>query len=158
MNYVCYWGELDQACEIECPEIHSGSPNFIHNDIYGDVNYLFTPNDECNSSDLQPPATNYANQTFHIPGLDVTQNGYVDLFTYEPNTYIGYREYICQKLVSPILNNQTVSISFWVSLGDISTVATNLDIGFYNNLSTAVANPYPELNINLQHRLQLLGL
>ncbi len=147
------------ACQLICNpnlELYSGANN------QGPAN--FGGGNVCNWGvpNMSPPNPNfppnagtadYFNSNFTNTWLDLTGfpgsepahsgNGYGGIYCYA-STMPLYREFIQQQLQAPLVQFQSYTLRFWISLADASGFAVN-DIGAYISTTQPVQSPNPSV-------------
>lgn len=136
-------GQIDRACywhTARAINIHNNLNTVIIHD--GSFDYWHTgyvPYDTDICEDMSPPYGLRAWEGMHIAGT----NAYAGFLTYFrnwgslawQNALQGYyREYMQQELEEPLLPGKTYTLSFWVSLGEISNLTTDFHVAFTSSL------------------------
>lgn len=134
LNRACHWRNANvlQAGNVT---YHPMTPDYFHRN-FDYINYG-TGIGDCPSYDI--PFATITNQEVRLPGT----NAYAGIYTWlkfgpaqtVANYRTGsYREYIQQDLQKPLIPGRSYNLKFWVSLAEISTLQTNLNIGFTSSL------------------------
>lgn len=128
----------DDVCAWNVPANACGTPNYFHKD------FIPSANPGCNL-DFSPPSASRVIENFNTQIYPPVQEGYAGLYTYRTyinNTSYYWREYIQQQFQSP-LTPGTYSFTMYVTLGEISDVASKLQVFFSNTAPSYSGNTSP---------------
>lgn len=126
-QYVFCWENLRNSSYT-----HVGTPDYYHTGFVASNQY------PCSADDFSPPTGTYTDQLVLTSSpYGVPQHAYAGIFTYDNYPVASvpvYREYFYQELADVINPGESVTITMQVSLSELSSLATPLQMAFVNTL------------------------